>query len=142
LFEQKCVKLLIDMYDFDAVGLFHPLNSRAARIQPLRKENTRFPPNTTLESIISELFVEDWNTSKNFTAYYDRCAPNECSYSLTRRFDRVYMVAMMLGFYSGLSAILEIILPILVRFVKQQWKKRQRNTSGSEITGKKHVSTP
>ncbi|CAF4358009.1 unnamed protein product, partial [Adineta steineri] len=44
------------------------------------------------------------------------------------------MIATMLGFYSGLSAILEIILPPSVRFIKQKWKKQQKNTNTSQTT--------
>ncbi|CAF1092079.1 unnamed protein product [Adineta steineri] len=132
LYQQKCIQLLIDMYYFDAVGLFHPLNNRTAHIQSLEKNKTRFTPNTTIESIVSQLFVEDWRTSKNFSAYYRRCAPKQCTYNIIRRFHMTYMITIMLGFYSGLSVILEIILPHLVRFIRQQWKKRQHNIDSSQ----------
>jgi hypothetical protein len=137
LYEQKCVKLLLDMYYFDAVGLLKPLNTRTTRIQSLHKDNSRFSPNTTVESILAQLFIEHWNTSENFTAYYRQCAPKQCTYSIIRRFDTAYMIAMMLGFYSGLSAILEIILPSLVRSIRRRWKRQQHNTDSLEITGKK-----
>jgi hypothetical protein len=35
-----------------------------------------------------------------------------------------YMIAMMLGFYGGLSVILEIVLPPIVKCIKQRWHKR------------------
>ncbi|CAF0883127.1 unnamed protein product [Adineta ricciae] len=123
LFEKKCLKLIISMRDFNASGLFHPMDKRVTKVQPLRRNNSRFQSNTTLQSIMSELFIEDWRTSNNFTAYYHRCAPKECIYTLRRRFDTAYMIAIMLGFYSGLSAILEIVLPSCVRVLRQQWKK-------------------
>jgi hypothetical protein len=135
LFDKKCVKLLVKMYDFDAVGLLRPLDIHTTRIQPLRKQNSHFSPNATMESIISQLFVEDWRTSKNYTAYYDRCEPTHCTYTITRRFDRTYMIAIMLGFYSGLSVILEITLPCFVRFIRRKWKKRQRNKDNAQTTG-------
>jgi hypothetical protein len=124
LFEEKCIQLLIDMYSFDAIGLFQPLDIRTTHIQPLRKENSRFPYNITVESIISQLFVEDWRTSKKFATYYRRCAPKQCTYSITRRFNVTYMITMMLGFYSGLSVILEILLPNLVRSIRRRWKNQ------------------
>lgn len=136
LFEQKCIKLLLDMYYFDTIGLFQPLDIRTTRIQPLRKENSRFSYNTTVKSIVSQLLVEDWKTSKNFTAYYRRCAPHQCTYSIIRRFDTTYMITMMLGFYSGLSVILEIILPHVVRSIRRRWRKLQFNIDRLQITGK------
>ncbi|CAF1036853.1 unnamed protein product [Rotaria sp. Silwood1] len=125
-YEQECVKLLIANYDFDIVGLVRPLNSRAIQIQPLRNENSRFYSNTTINEIFSQLFVEDWINSSNFTSYYTRCAPSKCTYTIRKRFNISYMLAIMLGFYGGLSTILEIILPPLVKSYLQQWSKRKK----------------
>jgi hypothetical protein len=128
------------MYDFDVKGLLQPLDIRITHIQPLRKENSRFSPNTTVESIVSQQFIEDWGTSTNFTAYYERCSPKQCTYSIARRFNRTYMLAMMLGFYSGLSVILETTLPHFIRFIRRRWIKQQPNTGNTQIIGN-HVLT-
>ncbi|UJR20154.1 hypothetical protein I4U23_023286 [Adineta vaga] len=119
-FDQKCLKLLIDMRHFDATDLFYSVDERVHKIKLLRHKNSRFLPNATIQSIVSQLFIENWRTSRNFTAYYIRCAPKECTYTRTERFDKAYMIAMMLGFCSGLSAVLEIILPAFVRFIKKR----------------------
>jgi hypothetical protein len=135
LFKKKCIKLLIDMYDFDVVGLVRQLDNRIINIQPLHDKNSRFHPNTTMEVIVSQLFMENWTTSSNFTAYYTHCAPTHCTYSTRQRFDMTYMIAMMLGFYGGLSVLLEIILLPLVKYVRQQWYKR--NLVNSTMEGEK-----
>ncbi|CAF4170082.1 unnamed protein product, partial [Adineta steineri] len=133
-FEQTCLQYLINMRSYDVIGMFHPLDNRVTQVQPLRKETSRFLSNTTLESIVLQLFVEDWRISKDFKAYYERCAPKECTYTVIRRFHTAFMIATMLGFYSGLSAILEIILPPSVRFIKQKWKKQRKNTNTPQTT--------
>lgn len=124
LFQKKCIKLLIKMYDFDVVGLVRPLDKRIINIQPLRNKNTRFPPNTTMEEIASQLFIENWAISSNFSAYYAHCEPTHCTYTTRQCFDITYMITMMLGFYGGLSVILEITLVPLVKYVRQKWHKR------------------
>ncbi|CAF4038041.1 unnamed protein product [Rotaria sp. Silwood2] len=126
-YEQKCIKLLVDNYYFDVVGSVRPLDSRAVKIQPLEYESSRFYPNTTINEIFSQLFIEDWINSSNFTSYYERCAPLQCTYTIKKRFDIAYMLATMLGFYGGLSTILEIILPPLVKTASQQWSKRKKS---------------
>ncbi len=135
LFKQECIKLFIKMYDFDVVGLVRPLDNRIVNTQSLHDENSRFPPNITIESIVSQLFMENWTTSSNFTAYYAHCAPTHCTYSIRRCFDMTYMIAMMLGFYGGLSVILEIILPPIVKSIRQRWHKR--DPINSTTAGKK-----
>ncbi|CAF1043600.1 unnamed protein product [Rotaria sp. Silwood1] len=126
-YEKKCIKLLVDGYYFDVVDLVRPLDIRAVQIEPLRNEGSRYYPNTTINEIFSQLFIEDWINSSNFTAYYKRCAPTQCTYTIQKRFDAGYMFTIMLGFYGGLSTILEIILPSLVKTSLQLWIKRKKS---------------
>jgi hypothetical protein len=123
LYDEKCVELIINNYDFDVVGLVRPLNDRAKNIKPLLFENSRFHPNATISDIFSELFIEDWINSTNFTSYYQRCEPSQCTYIRRKRFDTGYMLAIMLGFYGGLTAILQIILPPIVKIILKLWEK-------------------
>jgi hypothetical protein len=136
-YDEHCIQLVIENYDFDVVGLVRPLNNRARHIQPLRDENSRFSPNTTISEIFSQLFVENWTNSSNFTAYYNRCAPAQCTFTIQERFDTAYMLTIMLGFYGGLSAILDIILPPLVYFIIKRWSKRTQIKSPDPITTSK-----
>jgi len=66
-YDKNCVQILIDNYDFDRVGLLRPLENRTLRIQPLSNKSSRFSPNTTINQIFSQLFVEDWVNSSHFT---------------------------------------------------------------------------
>ncbi|CAF3342143.1 unnamed protein product [Rotaria sp. Silwood2] len=125
LYEKNCVKLLVDNYYFNVVGLVKPLNSRTLQIQPLSQENSHFYPNTTINEIVSEAFVENWINSTNYTSYYGRCAPLQCTYTIRKRLN-IDMLAKMLGFYGGLSVILDFILPSLVRTLLQLSPKRKQ----------------
>ncbi|CAF3747101.1 unnamed protein product [Rotaria sp. Silwood1] len=141
-YQKKCIKLLIDNYDFDIVGLVRPLDKRAIQIEPLRYENSRFYPNTTINEFFLQLFVEDWINSSNYTSYYTRCAPSQCVYTIEKRFDIAYMLTTMLGFYGGLSVILEIILPPFVKIIIKQWSKRKtsrQSNNSNEITTSKII---
>lgn len=122
-YDQNCVKFLIDHYDYDVKGLIRPLDDRATRIKALTSENSRFSVNTTIDEIFSQLFVEEWINTTNYTAYYAKCSPSQCTYSVRKRFHVAYMLAMMLGFYGGLSAILDIILPPMVKLVRRRWSQ-------------------
>ena len=124
------------MYYFGVVDLVRPLDKCAVNIKPLSDKNSRFTSNTTMEIIIAQLFVENWTTSIEFKAYYKRCAPKYCTYPTWRRFDRTYMIATMVGFYGSLSAILEIVLPLLVKYVRKRWQKQgliHHTTTGNQL---------
>ncbi|CAF1389534.1 unnamed protein product [Adineta steineri] len=124
LYDRQCLKLIVDMYDFDVVNLVQPLDKRVLNISPLHYESSRFHPNNTMKMIYSQLFVEEWMTSSDYINYYIRCAPTQCTYKVMRRFDIPYMVTIMLGFCGGLSVVLEVILPPIVKIIRQCWKKR------------------
>ena len=134
-YNQSCVQFLIDHYDFDVVGLIRPLDHRATQIQALSNERSRFSSNTTIDDIFSQLFVEEWISSTNYTAYYTRCYPLQCTYSVRKRFRAAYMLAMMLGFYGGLSAILDIVLPLMVKRIRRRWS--QGNQNNTETIGRR-----
>jgi hypothetical protein len=135
LYEWQCIKRIIDMYDFDVIGMVRPLDSHIANIRPLRKEkNSRFPPNTTMESIVAQLFIENWIPSSNFSVYYAHCAPKQCTYNVQQHHHILYILAVMLGFLGGFSAVLETILLFIVRAIRQRRLKRQRQSGDSSIT--------
>lgn len=128
-YNQTCIQSIIDNYDFDVVDLVHPLNSEAKAVRALpNTTTTRFHPNTTIQEILAELFVEDWNRMTNYTAYYSRCQPKQCTYTVKKRFDFAHMTALMLGFCGGLSAVLDICLPWIVGFFlkKKKVSKQQQ----------------
>jgi hypothetical protein len=141
-YDKKCVQLLIDNYDFDFVGLLQPLDSRTVQIKPLSNDNSRFSPKTTIDEIFSQLFVEDWINSTNYTSYYTRCQPSQCSYPVRKRFDMAYMLTIMLGFYGGLSAILDIILPPVVKLIIQRWTKRNKQIPKNDTNTLPTGNTP
>ncbi|CAF0883031.1 unnamed protein product [Adineta ricciae] len=125
-YDRKCLKLIVDMYDFDVIGLVLPLDKRAMNVSSLNSENSRFHPNSTIEEIFSQLFIEEWITSHNYTDYFARCAPKQCTYNVMQRFDMPYMITMMLGFGGGLSVVLEVILPPIVKLLRRWLRKRER----------------
>jgi hypothetical protein len=143
-YEWQCLKRIIDMYDFDVVGKVRPLDPRAANIQSLREEmNSRFLPNTTMESIISQLFIEDWIPSSNFSAYYAYCAPKQCTYNVQQHHNILFILTIILGFLGGFSAILETILPFVVKVIKRRRLKRQRQqgdiSTNNNVTSSKNA---
>jgi hypothetical protein len=88
-------------------------------------------PNITINEIFSQLFVEDWINSSNYSSYYTRCQPSQCTYIIQKRFDTVYMLTIMIGFYGGLGAILDIILPPIVKVLRRRWIKRRQTNPGN-----------
>jgi hypothetical protein len=80
----------------------------------LNASRTRFIPiNTTkIESIVNELFIEDWGVNISYENYFNSCQPKTCSYTLVKRFNILYSIGILLTIYTGLCIILKLIIPI------------------------------
>lgn len=129
-YRKDCVKLLVEFYDFDVKGLVYPLKDSTMRIQPLSNDNSRFSSNTTIREIFEQLFVEEWINSTNYSSYYHRCRPLECTYYIQRRFSLSYVITKLLAFIGGLTALLDVIIPPIIQLVSHV--KRRTNPSNSQ----------
>lgn len=89
----------------------------------------RFPAETIVGSILAEDMVDVWRTVKNFSAYYDACAPMQCTYALIQGNDFLYVMTMLIGLIGGLTVVLRIIAKLVVtvgRRCYNYFKKPQR----------------
>lgn len=82
---------------------------------PLVPTGSHFPINTTVGHLTKALFVEDWTTAINYSSYYEQCAPILCSYTYIQQVNSVYTVTLISGIYGGLTVVLKLICPWLVR---------------------------
>ncbi|CAF4134571.1 unnamed protein product [Rotaria sp. Silwood2] len=82
LYDQSCIQMLIDSRSFDFSDIV-VVSDNLTNITALNQlAPSRFLPNTSLETIISQLFMENWTTSVNFSAYFAQCQPDSCIYTL------------------------------------------------------------
>jgi hypothetical protein len=83
---------------------------------------SRFFPNSTLQVIVDELMVEEWNRSRMYDRYYNACQPIECTYTHQTKNSIVYIVTTLIGLLGGLITVLKLIVPRAVMLVR---KKRE-----------------
>ncbi|CAF1387351.1 unnamed protein product [Adineta steineri] len=109
-------------------------------IVPLVPKESRYLINTTINELRKNLFLENWNTTSNYSAYFHECLPSICSYSYVKKFNLIYLVTSFLTLNKGLSIIFQWICPklVLVIFHIYLYLKKKRNNStqpiSSEIT--------
>ncbi|CAF1223849.1 unnamed protein product [Rotaria sp. Silwood1] len=128
-YNPSCIQMLIKWHSFDSSNV--TIDPRVMNVMPLDPiVHSRFSPDTTLNKIVSQLFIEDWTNSTNFSFYYNQCAPDQCTYTYEKRFNRAYIIATILGIVGGLSTALRIlILPIvkLLRRIYHYCRRRQQH---------------
>ncbi|CAF1334186.1 unnamed protein product [Didymodactylos carnosus] len=100
------------LYDSSCVpSTFTSLNSSSL--------SSRYAKNTTVENIINNFMIEQWNSSFNYSAYYEQCSPEYCTYSIIQQNDAVYIITVTIGIIGGLAKALKLFLPVVVWAVRK-----------------------
>lgn len=81
---------------------------------------TRYQLNTTVESILAELMVEEYSLNLSYKSYFDQCAVSLCSYSYRGRQDTVDVIATIIGLYGGLMLISKWMTAAVMRFCSRR----------------------
>ena len=122
-------------YDQSCLTLLHPFSSTA--IQPLSNtSNKHFVTNSTIQTLLNELMIDEVLSDIRFDLFYSQCNPAYCSYSYTRRFHVLFVVSTIIGIFGGLSFVLRVIAPLVVAVILR-WKN-QRSSKNSML----HIGIP
>ncbi|CAF1607131.1 unnamed protein product, partial [Didymodactylos carnosus] len=97
-------------------------------------QNSLYQSNTTIEQIVDNLMVEQWNPLISYQSYFNECNPDQCTYTYVKNFDYIYTITTILGLIGGLNTVLKILIPkfviiscfyILPFTKKLNWKSNQ-----------------
>lgn len=110
-FNQSCLQTVLRFF----------LSRNSTNFYALQADQTQYSPSTTLEALVSELFIEHWSSNNSFTDYYSQCAPISCARQVTERNRPLYILTTLLGLYGGLT----VALRLGVLFIVNQWRKRR-----------------
>jgi hypothetical protein len=88
---------------------------------------TKYVVTSTIQELVDNLMIEEWNVSMMYETYYNECQPTQCSYTIERRNDVIYIVTTLFGIAGGLNTVLQHAVPRFVRFVVS-WIGRRRMT--------------
>lgn len=88
---------------------------------PLLNENapSRFNTSTLISDIVKEGMVEKMNTSISYSSFIAACNPAYCSYTITEQRSIVALLTTVLGVFSGLNVAMQLIVPLVMKFVYQ-----------------------
>ena len=128
LYDQTCIEMLIDWRLFDYMHNYLPTNF--TNITALSLDvSSWFSPLDTMDNILIGMFVKYLITSSNYTAFYDQCQPTVCTYTMTERYQLIYIVTSVIGLAGGLTVILRILIPPTVkiaRSARQYYRQRRQ----------------
>ncbi|CAF1557739.1 unnamed protein product [Adineta steineri] len=105
-YNQSCLNILLSSYR-------NPLNITILN----QSLSSRFLSTTKVELLINELFLEEIFNQTNYTKYYSQCLPNVCQYIYIHRFNFIYVFTIFLGLLGGITTVLQIITPYIIRLI-------------------------
>ncbi|CAF1529865.1 unnamed protein product [Adineta ricciae] len=87
------------------------------QIQPLVYNSTtsRYPPNTSILTIVKELMLEKWNPILSYEQFYNSCSPIYCTYSEKIRKENILgVIIILISIIGGIIVSLRITTPNLI----------------------------
>jgi hypothetical protein len=94
--------------------------------------SSRFFENSTIEELVNQLMVEEWNPSVIYENYYNECQPSQCTYTHQTKNDAIYIVTTLVGLIGGLTTALKLLVPRMVKFITffiRKWRMRRVTTT-------------
>ncbi|CAF4083784.1 unnamed protein product, partial [Adineta steineri] len=116
-FDQTCIQTI---YNLTYLTSPYPFNATA-----MQSNNSRYNVTTSVEDIIDNLMIEEWNNATSFQFYFKQCNPYLCSYSYDHRGDISYVFAITFGLIGGLTTILKTIIPSIVLMIRR-WRQKRK----------------
>ncbi|CAF1324675.1 unnamed protein product [Adineta steineri] len=116
---QDCFTIIKNYFKLADLHKYRSLNSSL--------DASRFPINSTVGSIATELFIEYWSQPLSYSAYFDLCQPESCSYTLVQSDNLLKTVTTIIGLIGGLSISLRILVPIVVTACIALIRRRRRH---------------
>ena len=122
-FSSTCINTILSYLHYDTLIDGSPASNftlpeaPAISVAPLdRSSSSRFLPNTSIGTLIDELFIEQWNSSSAYESYFQQCAPSFCRYDYVQRKNGFLVIISLLALYGGLTIALRFIVWNTVRF--------------------------
>ncbi|CAF1411924.1 unnamed protein product [Adineta steineri] len=95
---------------------FHKLNSSSS--------------NDTVGTLMKQMFITHWLNQTSFEQFFNECKPNFCQYTITKSYEYLLIITILIGLFGGISSTLRILIPLIITKVWPFLRKlltRRRN---------------
>ena len=117
-YDQQCLNLLQYYFEAYTTNEIIALNSSLS---------SQYYPNTTIENLLKNLMIEQWNSTQFYDQYYEECDPIECRYRIETRNSMIYIITTLFGIIGGWTRISKILIPVLIKIIIyfiRKWRNR------------------
>jgi hypothetical protein len=79
-----------------------------------------YSSNSTIKDLVENLMIEQWNASPVYEKYYNTCQSTQCTYTVQRRNDIIYIFTTLFGIAGGLITVLKLVVPRLIKLIRKK----------------------
>ncbi|UJR20167.1 hypothetical protein I4U23_023299 [Adineta vaga] len=123
LYDQSCLDFLLFYATIVPNQYPYKMNISAMNFS----RTSRFRRDAFIQTIIDELFIEEWKINKYYSSFYNACAPISCSYIIRKEDYYMYTVSRILGLYGGLTIVLRLIVSVMIKLSFEIVHRCRRN---------------
>ena len=85
--------------------------------------SSRFNTDSTIESVVKEVMIEEYSSNMDHERYFTQCAPSSCSYSYIDKTNFIEGMTTVISFYGGLFIINQFIAVVIVKLFRRQLQR-------------------
>ena len=120
---QTTLQCFYDQNCIDSNGIFTSLNISLL-------QTSRFGFNTTFQSLLNNLMVEEYQSNLSYEKYYNECSPLSCQHSTMISHDATEAIISLISLYGGLFIITHCLAVVIVKIY--QYRIRRIIPEGTE----------
>ncbi|CAF1268170.1 unnamed protein product [Rotaria sordida] len=102
-------------------------------------EQSRYKLNSTIQTIIDNLMIEEWVINISYKKYYDQCAPISCTYFEDKKYDWKFVLTQLIGLLGSLIMVCSLIIENIVGFIQ---RRSSQNTESISYRQQKTIHQP
>ena len=118
LFSQSCLNMMTTWLNTTNANVINP------------NELLSFTTNSTIEQIMNELFIDQWNFSASYQAFYEQCQPRSCVYTLIQLNSLIIIFTTVFSILGGLIKILKLTVLRFIQGIFFLYNRRCRPRTG------------
>jgi len=124
---QSTLQCFYNQTCIDPTNTFQALNSSS-------NVSSQFSINSTLESILNNLMVENYSINISYENYFSQCEPLSCSYSYIGYRDTIEVTSTIIGLYGGLAIIAKLIVVLSIKLSFSRIRNRKISVYKTEVS--------
>ncbi|CAF1040155.1 unnamed protein product [Adineta ricciae] len=82
--------------------------------------------NISVYNILTNLFINEWSTTLNYSKYFKECAPSSCTYRATNSTNFSFALTLFISLYGSLTLICRVIALVFIK-IPLKWQSKNPN---------------